>query len=107
LNRDEVKKLIAQDNEEEVRKLATSLVSDEEGRKAFAAVLSFFDGLSACVESSLCDRNAAVAVLKGPAYQIASAFGSHIVYVRETYGNKNYGTGLFKTRALEKGISLF
>jgi hypothetical protein len=104
---DEVNKLIAQGHEEGMRELTTSLVTDEEGRKAFAGVLSFFDALSACVEASLCDRNAAVALLKVPATQITSAFGSHIIYIRETNGNGNYGTGLFKMRALEPGISIF
>ena len=88
-------------------KLETSLVSDPAGQKAIDAVTAFFDELSACVDYSLCDNNAAVALFQGPATQIAGAFGSYILGVRETYDNKTYGTGLFKTRARQTRWSLF
>lgn len=104
---DKLKTLTDQNNDEEIRELATSLVADQEGGTAFEEVLSFFDDLSACVEASLCDRNAAVAVLQKPASQVGSMFGSHILYVRDKYGNEEYGTGVFRIRALKKEITLY
>lgn len=104
---DEVKKLTDANDQEGIRKLASAIAMDEAGRKSFEEVLGFFDGLAACVETSLCDGNSAAALLRLPASDFASAFGPHIIFVRKMFGNTEYGTGLFQTRALERRWSLF
>jgi len=103
----EVNKLLDESNYVDLRLLVTSLVEDESGRGALTQVILFFDGLSACVENSLCDGNAAVALFKDPASEFFSIFGSHLIYVRGLYGNHDYAIGISKVRALEKRASIF
>ena len=78
-----------------------------DGPKNMSAALLFFDGLAACVNKGLCDRNAAVALFNGPSGDLASAYGPYILYIRAKYRNEKYGTGLFQTRALETEWSVF
>jgi hypothetical protein len=82
--------------------LIESLMSDQQSSAAFERLLAFFDAAAACVENSLCDQNAAHALLKDPAKQLASAYGPHVLLIRKEFGNPKYGTGLFQTRSIEK-----
>jgi len=84
-----------------------ALIAKADGLEEFSAVLLFFDQLAACVENSLCDNNSAVALFNLPAREFASAYGPYIVSIRDRYKNTEYGTGLFKTRALATRWSLF
>lgn len=91
-----------------VLEVVTGYAESNNGGKNLSAALLFFDGLVACVNSGLCDRNAAVALFNGPARDLASAYGPYIVFIRGKYrNNQKYGTGLFQTRALETEWSIF
>jgi hypothetical protein len=103
----EIDALLAQNDEQGLLALTRSIVSDEQGLIAFEGIASFFDGLSACVEAALCDHNTATAMLKHPAHEFVGAFGSYIVYVRQTHRNSTYCSGLFKINTLEKRFNLF
>ena len=104
---DQAAQLTKAGDQDGLRKLESAVVADADGQAAFNQVMLLFDGLSACVDNGLCDNNAAASLLRQPAAEIASALGSHIAYVRKTHGNTTYGSGIFKTRALEKSWSVF
>jgi hypothetical protein len=88
--------------------LTSGLVNqDDQSKTAFARVVGFFDEAYACVDNSLCDQNVAVLLLKTPASEFVSAFGSHIMFIREEYKSVKYGTGVFKVRSLDKRLSVF
>jgi hypothetical protein len=99
--------LLGANDQQGLLRLTRSIVSDEQGLAAFEGIASFFDGLSACVDSNLCDRNTAAAMLKHSAHEFVGAFGSYIIDVRQTHKNSTYCSGLFKINALEKRFNLF
>lgn len=104
----EVQQIIAVKDFDRLRRLTTGLVNqDEAGKTAFARAVGFFDEAYACVENSLCDHNVAVLLLKTPASEFVSAFGSHIVFIRDEYKSTKYGSGAFKVRSLERQFSVF
>jgi len=103
----EAQALVAQNKHAEYAQFVRSIVGESGGPAAMERILSFFDELIACVSNSLCDNNTAYALFKEPAYQFASAYGSYVIYIRQEFDNKKYGTGLFQTRALEKSMSIF
>ena len=100
--------IVRSGNDKELSDFVETLVSDSDGSAAMERVLSLFDEMSACVDNSLCDRNAAYALLKVPADEFAAAFGPHIFLIRKEFGNDQYGVGLLRLRAIKKTtLSLF
>ena len=89
------------------KRIKLTKVDSGEGAKDISSVLFFFDGLAACVNSSLCDNNAAVTLFNLSAREFASAYGPYILYIRDKYKNEKYGTGVFQTRALKTRCSIF
>jgi hypothetical protein len=103
----DVDKLLAQNDQEGLRRLTVSLVSDEKSQSAFAQVISFFDEASKCLESGLCDNNATQAMLQDQAYQFASAYGYYIMDTRQTYHNDQYAAGLLIVRSLKRKFDFY
>jgi hypothetical protein len=104
----DVQQILATKDFDRLRRLASGLVNqDDQSKTAFARVVGFFDEAYACVDNSLCDQNVAFFLLKTPASEFVSAFGSHIMYIRQEYKSEKYGTGLFKVRSLDKRFSVF
>jgi hypothetical protein len=95
------------ERDRQVLEVINEFVESGDGLKNMSTVLLFFDGLATCVNSSLCNHNAAVALFNLPAREFASAYGPYIMFIREKYKNEKYGTGLFQTRALETEWSIF
>jgi len=69
-----------------------------------ARLVLFFDEAYSCVDKSLCDNNAAFALLQNPADQIFSMYGSYLATVRQQH--PKYADGIVKVRALTKTWSL-
>jgi hypothetical protein len=103
----EVDKLLTQNDQEGLRSLTVSLVSDEKGQIAFEQISSFFDDVAKCLDNSLCDNNTTQAMLQSKAYQLASAYGYYIIYFRKTYNNSQYGTGLLSVQSLDRKIDFY
>jgi len=97
---DEFDRLLTENNQDGFRQLALSLVSDNKGAIAVEQIASFFDEVSECVNSGLCDNNTAFAMLKEPASQFWGAYGVYILHIREKYKNDEYGIGVSRTRSL-------
>jgi hypothetical protein len=97
----------APDRDRKVLEVVTGFTESNNGVKNLSTALLFFDGLAACVNNGLCDRNAAVTLFNVPARDLASAYGPYILFVRARFNNKTYGTGLFQTRALDSEWSFF
>ncbi len=96
-----------EERDRQVLEAVKGLIATEDGLKNTSEVLLFFDVLATCVNTSLCDRNAAVTLFKLPALEFASAYGPYIMHIRYAYGNETFGTGLFQTRAMETEWSIF
>jgi hypothetical protein len=104
----EVTRLQSQHDQKGFETLTIKLVkNDQKSRIALEEIASLFDEVSACVENGICDHNTVYAMLKDPADQFVGMYGYYIQYVRSTYSNDKYGTGLFKIRAIEKKFNLF
>jgi hypothetical protein len=104
----DVQQILAAKDFDRLQPLATGLVNqDDLTKSAFARIVGFFDESYACVENSLCDENVAVVLLKAPASEFVSAFGSHIMFIRNQYKSTKYGSGAFKVRSLEKQFTVF
>jgi len=84
--------------------LAASLLQTDETQTALSRLVLFFDEAYSCVDKSLCDNNAAFALLQNPADQIFSMYGSYLATVRQQH--PNYADGIVKVRALSKSWSL-
>jgi hypothetical protein len=84
--------------------LAASLLQTDETQTALSRLVLFFDEAYSCVDKSLCDNNAAFALLQNPADQIFSMYGSYLATVRQQH--PNYADGIVKVRALSKTWSL-
>jgi len=102
---DDEKKLLEQKDYDGFNQLVETMLRDGEARTALTEVIPFFDEIYSCVDHSLCDGNATIALLQGPATQIVSMFGSHLLKMQQT--NPAYAIGVFKVRALSKTRSLF
>ena len=103
----EVKQILEVKDFARLQSLASGLINqDDAGKTAFAKTIGFFDESYACIENELCDHNVAVVLLKSPASEFVSAFGSYIISVRKDYNNAKYGAGAYKIRALEKKFSV-
>jgi hypothetical protein len=63
--------------------LAASLLQADETQTALSRLVLFFDEAHSCVDKSLCDNNAAFALLQNPADQIFSMYGSYLATVRQ------------------------
>ena len=64
--------------------LAASLLQTDETQTALSRLILFFDEAYSCVDKSLCDNNAAFALLQNPADQIFSMYGSYLETVQAT-----------------------
>ena len=84
--------------------LAASLLQTDETQTALSRLVLFFDEAYSCVDKSLCDNNAAFALLQNPADQIFSMYGSYLATVRQQH--PTYADGIVKVRALGKTWSL-
>jgi hypothetical protein len=84
--------------------LAASLLQTDETQTALSRLILFFDEAYSCVDKSLCDNNAAFALLQNPADQIFSMYGSYLETVRQQH--PNYADGIVKVRAMTKSWSL-
>jgi hypothetical protein len=84
--------------------LAESLLQGDEAQTALSHLVLFFDEANSCVEKSLCDNDAAFALLQNPADQIFSMYGSYLQTVRQQH--PTYADGIVKVRALTKAWSL-
>lgn len=98
--RDEAQKLLDQNDDNGVVKLIESLLKDEKANAALAHVVVFYDGIGSCIDHSLCDANAAMALMKGPADQIVPPYGSYLQAMQST--NPPFAIGIFKVYALRK-----
>ena len=91
-----------------IAKLAIAIADkDEHSKRAFARSINFFDEAYACVESVLCDHNAAVVLLQKPASDFVNIFGSYVMIIRKEYKNNKYASGAFRIKSLEKRFSIF
>jgi hypothetical protein len=63
--------------------LAAALLQTDETQTALSRLVLFFDEAYSCVDKSLCDNNAAFALLQNPADQIFSMYGSYLATVRQ------------------------
>ncbi len=96
----DVEALLAKNDEPGLAQLVAALLQTDQAQTALAQLVLFFDETYSCVDKSLCDNNAAYALLKNPADQIFVMYGSYLTAVRQH--NPNYATGILKVRALTK-----
>lgn len=100
----QVNEFIKNDDYAGLSQLAESLLQSDEAQTALTRLVLFFDEANSCVEKSLCDNNAAFALLQNPADQIFSMYGSHLQTIRQQH--PSYADGIVKVRALTKTWSL-
>lgn len=98
---EKAKPLIDGEKYNELAVLVTSLVSDKDGSDSFGRVLDFFDELNSCVQHSLCDQNAVVALLRPSADELIESYGAHIRTLRIQFGDQQFGSSVYKVRSLK------
>ena len=96
--------LLKNDDFAGLSQLAAWLLQSDESQIALSRLVLFFDEAYSCVDKSLCDNNAAFALLQNPADQIFSMYGSYLATVRQQH--PKYADEIVKVRALSKTWSL-
>jgi hypothetical protein len=99
----EVDGLLKNDDFAGLSRLASSLLQSDEVQGSLSRLVLFFDEAYSCVDKSLCDNNAAFALLQNPADQIFSMYGSYLTTVRQQH--PSYADGIVKVRTLTKAWS--
>jgi hypothetical protein len=100
----QVDRLLKNDDFTGLSQLAASLLQTDETQTALSRLVLFFDEAYSCVDKSLCDNNAAFALLQNPADQIFSMYGSYLATVRQQH--PKYADGIVKVCSLTKTWSL-
>jgi hypothetical protein len=100
----QVDRLLKNDDFTGLSQLAASLLQTDETQTALSRLVLFFDEAYSCVDKSLCDNNAAFALLQNPADQIFSMYGSYLATVRQQ--RPKYADGIVKVCSLTKTWSL-
>jgi hypothetical protein len=101
---DEAGALLSKSDVANFNRLVGSLLKTDQEQAALHELVQFFDGMYSCVNNSLCDTNATVALLQEPASAIYSAYGSYLANAQQK--NPNYALGIVRIRSLAKTWSL-
>ena len=95
---DEVKKLLANNDDAGLTKLQSSLLQDANANAALTRVVVFYDAVGPCVAHTLCDADATVALLQLPAQQLVSGYGAYVASQRQS--GSPFGGGIYIVNGL-------